>query len=278
MIRCGVGRKSVGGRALTAPASPASPASLFAAGEKGWWYDISDLSTLFQDNAFSIRAAALGDPVGGVLDKSGNGLHLTASGTARPLLQRDELGNYYLDFDGIDDKLLTAVASLGAPTYCMSVIGLKALGDTQPGPAGYAYSYGDPSAASGSFASAFTKADGRYEEYLTGPTGTATFNNGVTVGAAKRIFTLLGDLSAGGTQSLALRIRENLGVEGGATAGFAPGVGTFTNLRASLGERPSYTTAMYAGRVYGWVARFASSNTTEQNATINYINNRMGAF
>lgn len=264
------------GNAVTAPASPAS---LFAASEKGWWYDISDLSTLFQDNAFSTRVAALGDPVGGVLDKSGNGLHLTASGTARPLLQQDATtGFYYLDFDGIDDKLRTAVASLGAPTYCMSVIGLKALGATQPGPTGYAYSYGDPGAASGNFSSAFTKADGHYEEYLTGPTDIAAFANGVNVDAAKEIFTLLGDLSAGGTQSLALRLRENLGVEGGATAGAAPGVGTFTNMRASLGERASYTAAMYAGRVYGWVARFASSNTTEQDATINYINDRMGAF
>lgn len=52
------------------PATAAfSPASLFAAGEEGVWYDPSDLTTLYQDHLGTIPAA-YGQPVGLMLDKS----------------------------------------------------------------------------------------------------------------------------------------------------------------------------------------------------------------
>jgi hypothetical protein len=46
------------------------PASLFAAGEQGAWYDPSDLSTLFQDDAGLTPVTAAGQSVGLLLDKS----------------------------------------------------------------------------------------------------------------------------------------------------------------------------------------------------------------
>ena len=52
-------------------------ADLFALGKKGFWYDPSDLSAQFQDTAGTIAVTADGDPVRKVIDKSGNGLHLT---------------------------------------------------------------------------------------------------------------------------------------------------------------------------------------------------------
>lgn len=50
--------------------SSASPASLFANGEVGVWYDPSDLTTLFQDSAGTTPVTAAGQQVGLVLDKS----------------------------------------------------------------------------------------------------------------------------------------------------------------------------------------------------------------
>jgi len=47
-----------------------SPASLFAGGEQGVWYDPSDLSTVFQDAAGTTPVTASGQPVGLMLDKS----------------------------------------------------------------------------------------------------------------------------------------------------------------------------------------------------------------
>jgi len=47
-----------------------SPLSLFAASEPGFWFDPSDLSTLFQDAAGTTPVTAAGQSVGLVLDKS----------------------------------------------------------------------------------------------------------------------------------------------------------------------------------------------------------------
>ena len=46
-----------------------SPASLFANGEQGLWYDVSDLSTLFQNTAGTVPVTAVEQPVGLILDK-----------------------------------------------------------------------------------------------------------------------------------------------------------------------------------------------------------------
>ena len=53
-------------------AAPAAftPASLFAAGEQGVWYDPSDLTTLYQDAAGTTPVTGLEQPVGLMLDKS----------------------------------------------------------------------------------------------------------------------------------------------------------------------------------------------------------------
>jgi hypothetical protein len=60
-----------------------SPASLFAAGEQGGWYDPSDLSTLFQDSAGTTPVTTPGQSVGLMLDKSGRGNHATQSNAAQ---------------------------------------------------------------------------------------------------------------------------------------------------------------------------------------------------
>ena len=62
---------------------PWSPAFLFSAGEQGFWYDPSDLSTLFQDAAGSTPVTAVEQPVRLMRDKSGRGNHATASADAR---------------------------------------------------------------------------------------------------------------------------------------------------------------------------------------------------
>lgn len=55
---------------LADAATAFSPASLFAAGEQGVWYDPSDFSTMFQDSAGTIPVTAVEQPVGLLLDKS----------------------------------------------------------------------------------------------------------------------------------------------------------------------------------------------------------------
>jgi hypothetical protein len=50
--------------------SPAfTPLALFSSGEQGWWYDPSNLSTLFQDAAGTVPVTAAGQPVGRLMDR-----------------------------------------------------------------------------------------------------------------------------------------------------------------------------------------------------------------
>ena len=70
-----------------------SPLSLFAASEPGFWFDPSDLTTLFQDAAGTTPVTAAGQSVGLVLDKSGRGNHATQSTSlSRPTLGRNPVG------------------------------------------------------------------------------------------------------------------------------------------------------------------------------------------
>lgn len=76
-----------------------SPALLFEDNEYGAWYDPSDLSTLFQDAAGTIPVTGNGNPVGLMLDKSGNNLHVKQTSSAsRPIYKTDSVLQW-LDFD-----------------------------------------------------------------------------------------------------------------------------------------------------------------------------------
>ena len=87
--------------------SPFDPSQLFRHGEQGVWYDPSDLSTLYQDAAGTIPVTADGQPVGRMLDKSGNGNHATQSVAAsRPVYRTDNV-LHWLEADGVDDYMTT---------------------------------------------------------------------------------------------------------------------------------------------------------------------------
>ena len=81
------------------------PSILFAGGKIGMWLDPSDMSSMFQDSAGTIPVTAVGQPVGLMLDKSGNGFHASQSVLARrPELQLVD-GLYRVKGDGVDDVL-----------------------------------------------------------------------------------------------------------------------------------------------------------------------------
>jgi hypothetical protein len=90
-----------------------SPASLFAAGEPGVWYDPSDMSTLFQDAAGTTPVTAVEQPVGLMLDKSGRGNHASqATTTARPLLSAR--------YNILTDTAFTSTAEWGLSNWLFS--------------------------------------------------------------------------------------------------------------------------------------------------------------
>ena len=89
--------------------------SLFSANEQGAFYVpkpiVNGTQALFQDAAGTTPVTADGDPVGLMIDQSGNGNHAiqTVSGS-RPVYRTDgEL--HWLEFDGVDDNLAHTYSS-----------------------------------------------------------------------------------------------------------------------------------------------------------------------
>jgi len=85
--------------------------SLFGAGEQGAIYIpmpiVNGVQALFQDSAGNVPVTADGDPVGRMLDQSGNGNHATQTVSgARPTYRTDG-ALHWLEFDGVDDELLS---------------------------------------------------------------------------------------------------------------------------------------------------------------------------
>lgn len=108
------------------PSAEWSPRILFAAGEQGAWYDLSDTSTVWGDIARTSPAAA-GDTVAVVDDKSGRGNNMVqATVSKQPIYQIDGTGRPYLEFDGTDDSMQTTAFAAGS-NAAQSVMGINKL-------------------------------------------------------------------------------------------------------------------------------------------------------
>jgi hypothetical protein len=101
--------------AILSGESPFSPLDLFQSGEQGAWYDPSDLTTLFQDDAGTTPVVSDGDPVGLMQDKSGNGNDATQSVSASRPTYRTDGTLHWLEFDGVDDNMYSSTLSISHP-------------------------------------------------------------------------------------------------------------------------------------------------------------------
>ena len=104
--------------------------SLFSAGEQGAFYVpmpvVNGAQALFQDSAGTVPVTADGDPVGRMLDQSGNGNHAiqTVSGS-RPVYRTDGT-LHWLQPDGINDSFLVQNKAFNLNTFsalCATEIG-----------------------------------------------------------------------------------------------------------------------------------------------------------
>lgn len=92
------------------PPAPFTPLSL---PNTIYWHDFSDFSTMWQDSAKTTPVTATGQPVGYVVDKTGNGhdLHQPTAGN-RPIL-RIVGGLYKLEYDGAtSNRWLESVSTI----------------------------------------------------------------------------------------------------------------------------------------------------------------------
>ena len=143
------------------PRTTLFPSTLY----KGVWFDASDLTTLFQNAGGTVPVTAVGQPVGKWLDKSGNNAHATqVISSSRPTYQIDPYGYPYLEFDGVNDFMVTSAINFASPvaiTSLAATVGILTLNSASAGTAGIVVELGsDVNTVDGSF-------------YITAPSSTA---------------------------------------------------------------------------------------------------------
>ena len=95
-------------------------AMLYPGAEIGAYYEVHP-DHLSQDSAGTTPVTADSQPVGRMLDLSGNGNHITQADAARRPLYRTDGTFYWLQFDGIDDRLGTTFSPRNDGTIGLSV-------------------------------------------------------------------------------------------------------------------------------------------------------------
>ena len=101
---------------------PFSPARLFDNGEQGAWYLIRP-QLLFQDAAGTVPVTTDGDPVGRMLDQSGNGYHAIQTVSGQRFVYRTDGTLHWLEGDGVDDFLQNTTVNFVMATSSTLVAG-----------------------------------------------------------------------------------------------------------------------------------------------------------
>ena len=246
-------------------------ATLFAAGEKGVWFDASDLSTMFTDVAGTQPVTGSGQLVALWRDKSGNGAHATqATLASRPTYRVAANGYSYLDFDGANDSMVTSNIAFSSPQM-MASIGL--LVDPTAVSTGFAIELSATSTTNvGTFAitAPATAADHGYTL-----NGSAVINARVNnVVPGDDVLTGLFDISQA-TKELELiprlsgQVMTNITWSGAASAG----TGNFGTYPLYIGGRGG-ASSFFKGRIYQIIVREGLSTATQIYQTETFLDSK----
>jgi len=249
------------------------PLTLFSSGEKGVWFDPTDITTLFQDAAGTQPVTAYGQKVGKILDKSGNGNHATQSNAAfQPTYQIDNEGNPNLTFSGSYNQLVTPPINFTTTAQMMVGAGLNVIGSAS---AAVAIELGsDVNSINGSFLFGAPGATTDHSLYLRGTSTIRAAINNVVDG--DDIMVGLFDISQA-TKELQLIPRLNRVQISGSDitwTGTTAGTGNFGNLPLFIGARSGGSNP-YQGKIYQIIVRGALTNASDVSQTENLIDAKL---
>lgn len=254
-----------------------SPASLFAAGEQGFWYDPSDFSTMFQDAAGTTPVTAVEQPVGLILDKSGRNNHASqATLISRPILKQDANSKYYLLFDGSNDNLSTSSINFGVTNKMTLFAGVRKLSDAALGVVLEAAPNYTTAGGIGVFAPDGA-ASARYAFAMTGATG-AQFDSTPASYAAPVTSVLQSsmDISQLGYAGLTARV-NGAAVALSYTGAGVTSTGNFGNYVVHIGRRGG-SSSPFNGHLYSLIVRGAQSTNAQITNTETWVNGKTGAY
>lgn len=245
-----------------------SPLVLFSAGEQGFWYDPSDLSSMFQDAAGTVPVTAVGDSVGLIRDKSGRGNHASqATGAFKPKLQQ-ESGRYYLQFDGSDDYVTTPSIDLSATDEMTLAAGIRKESDAATGlvlESSTAFSSNN-----GTFA-AFAPPAAANPNFGYFSRGTSNSTPSRLLGAAP-VTAVVGARSKISADFAEARVNGAVGA-----AATDQGTGNYGNYPVYIGRRGG-SSLPFNGRLYPLVLRAKATSDTLMAQLEAYINSKTGAY
>lgn len=234
--------------------SLSSLSSYYSGGIAGMVWDLTDSNTLFQDIAGTTPVTAAGQPVGKIIDVSGNGNHWTASAndSTRPTYQVDGDSKPYLDFSGAQyliaptpfmnntSRVMTAVFGIYAATNSAqnTLLGCSSTSSANP-------------FVMMSTWTSIPQFDLRVRNDANGES--AITSRASMLNSTKRVMTSQLHSAGGKVRNAASR------PAGGGDGAYATQSytlsGTFTFTRAGMGCRPIATpTAFYTGRIYSGAA------------------------
>jgi hypothetical protein len=254
------------------------PSDLFAASEKGVWYDPGDITTLFQDTAGTIPVTASGQTVALMKDKSGNGIDATQSdATKRPTFNIYPDTDYgYLNFDGTNDFMVTGSLTFAATSVSTITATVGVQVDTGATGSRIVIELGtDTSTSNGSFYITAPSTGGDHSFGLRGDAFIAAVVENVN--PSDDILTAVLDISQS-TKELELIPRLNGVVKSGAaitwSGAVSAGTGTFGTKAMYIGARAG-TSLFFKGKFYGAVVRGATSTAPQLTATEAWVTARL---
>ncbi len=240
----------------------ATLAGLFTTGTKGFFYDSSQLSSLFQDVAGTIPVTAAGQAVARINDLSGLGNHALQPTTfARPVYQTDGT-RHWLAFDGVDDHLLTPSINWASLNVTIAT-GIRKTVDTRAtildGVGAPRFTIEAPGPSGGDFAAFLWS--------------TLAVNATARIPAPAPTSAVL--MSSFDMTTRVVQMALNAGTPVSATA--ASGSGVFADGVCAIGRRTG-SSQFLNGRLFGLVAisRVLTPGETSQANT--FLNARTGAY
>lgn len=267
------GNAGANSNGITVTAASFSPADLFAAGEKGLWYDPSDLSTLFQDSAGTTPVTADGQTVGKILDKSGRGNHATQATTSKQPLYKTDGTKHWLQFDGVDDCLVTGNIDLSVTDELTCLAGLRRLSDSVTGIVAELSTNASSNYRTFALTSPATSTSSRYYWYAggSGVSGKTVNYTGGASQPSSDVITTMSDISA---DSLTLRVD---GVER-STNSADLGTNNFAStFPLYIGQRGAISTP-FSGYIYSLIIRgLTTAIGTIQDAET-WVNTKTGGY
>lgn len=256
--------------AIGHPFAPVSLHSGVAALSPKVWYDPSDWDSLYQDSAGTTPVTAVGDPVGLMLDKSGNGFNASQSVSInRPTLEQDANGKYYLEFNGANSRMTTSAIDLSGTDKITLIAGVSKVSDDA---AGMIVEFSaNASANNGAFYLLASDSAGQNYRVLIRGSAIGGAIPGSIPAPNTSVLAATATLAATG----AFLLRRNAVQHTSSTPSF--GAVNFGNYQLFIGHR-SGGFIHFNGGLYGFILRAADSTLAEIQNAEKYMNLKSGAY